>query len=83
MGNFEKMTWVDLGSDGCHSIPIGDLAISARKRLIEIKLDDIDELFSFRVTGKGRIWGIRDRNVVKVLWWDPHHSVCSSVKKHT
>ncbi len=33
--------------------------------------------------GKQRIWGIKDRNILKVLWWDPDHEVCPSLKKYT
>jgi hypothetical protein len=43
--------------------------------LVDLKLDDIEELYRFRFTGTQRIWGIRDRRTFRVLWWDPDHQV--------
>ncbi len=84
IANFETMTWVAIKqSGGSHVIPISDICTDAKRRLNEIKMDDIDELFSLRLTGKQRIWGIRDRHILKVLWWDPEHEVCPSYKSYT
>jgi len=43
--------------------------------------DAVEDLFSLRLTGKKRLWGIRDRHVFKVFWWDPEHGVCPSELK--
>ena len=57
---------------------------SARDRLQKLKLDDIDELMSFRISGKERVWSIRQlNNVMKVLWWDPNHEIYPIRKRHT
>ncbi|RKZ46349.1 MAG: hypothetical protein DRR00_24365, partial [Candidatus Parabeggiatoa sp. nov. 3] len=53
------------------------------KRLAEIHQDDIDELFSLRLSGKERLWGILDNHILKILWWDANHDVWPSKKKHT
>lgn len=81
--SFESMTWVEIYKGGSHEVPITDLCPQAKRRLSEIKLDDIDDLFSLRLTGKKRIWGIKDRNIFKILWWDPNHEVCPSPKRYT
>lgn len=81
--NFDSMSWAEIEGDDHHAIPIGSLSKEASKRLAEINQDDIEEIFSFHFSGKPRIIGIRDRNVVKLLWWDPDHQVCPSHKKHT
>ncbi|MEI7833801.1 MAG: hypothetical protein WCJ56_11475 [bacterium] len=83
LGEFEKMNWNDLGSGGSHLIAISKLAKHAQKRLIEIKQEDIDELFSIRLKGKERVWGIMDNGVIRLLWWDPNHEICPSHKMHT
>lgn len=84
LGNFEGMTWTEIEqSTGSHPISKNLLIKSAQDRLIEIKQDDVDELFSLRVNGKARIWGIREEHVLRVLWWDPEHQVCPSEKKNT
>jgi hypothetical protein len=80
---FEKMNWDQILSTGSHPIDIGDCKKSAKDRLAEIKQDDIDALMSFRIAGKKRVWCIQDQNIMRVLWWDPEHAVCPSLKKHT
>ncbi|WP_131783196.1 hypothetical protein [Legionella gresilensis] len=79
----EGLNWAILKTNGCHNVFKSQLVKNAQKRLEEIKLDDLDELFSMRFTGRARVWGIRDGNIFKILWWDPEHQVCPSSKKHT
>ena len=79
----QKLTWQELVKTGSHPISIQDIIPAAQKRLIEIEKDDFDELFSLRVVGRKRIWAIRERNILWLLWWDPNHEVCPSHKKHT
>lgn len=81
--DFETMTWQELTRGGHHSIAKEQLSLDAKKRLSHLKLDDIDEVFSLRLTAIQRVVGIRDQNVFRVLWWDPEHQVCESHKKHT
>lgn len=79
----EHINWSTLKEAGSHNIEISKLTKEAQKRLTEIGYNDIDELFSLRLSGKERIWGIRDRFALKIIWWDPKHEVCPSNKKHT
>jgi hypothetical protein len=83
--DYERMTWGEIykDKDKNHSVLFGSLVKEARDRLTELKLDDINELFRFRLSGKGRVWGIREGRVFKLLWWDPEHFVCPSILKHT
>lgn len=80
---FESKNWNEIERSGSHPIPIQDIVISAKNRLRELKMDDIDELMSFRLTGKQRVWCIKQSNVMKVLWWDPSHEICPAPKRHT
>lgn len=66
-----------------HSVPVHRLITDARKRLVELRQDDLDELWRFRFGAKQRLWGIRRGSRFLVLWWDPEHMVCPSQKKHT
>lgn len=78
--NFETMTWHEIkaasGGKGVgrgtksHPIPIEQLSKEAQKRLEELQQDDIEELFSLRIAGKIRVFGIRDRNILKIIWFD-------------
>ena len=56
-----------------HFVQAGKLTRKAKARLAEIGQDDVSELFSLRLTGTTRIYGIRDRRALKLLWYDPHH----------
>lgn len=86
--NYETMTWQEIydasggrsHGNNNHDIPICDLIPQARRRLKELNLDDISSLFSLRLTGQQRIWGILDGNVLKLLWFDPKHQICPSLK---
>lgn len=85
LGYFETRTWADIKSDrNNHSVEIQNSPNpEVPKRLAEIHQEDIDELFSLRFSGKERLWGILDNHILKILWWDPHHEIWPSTKKHT
>ena len=83
---FESMTWAEILNEGGkrnHFIKVGDLCKPARQRLTALKQDDVDQILSLALAAKGRIWGILENSVVRLLWWDPNHLVCPSHKKHT
>lgn len=80
---FQKLTWQELRNTHSHLVDVVDLDSKAQKRLKEIKKDDLDQLFSLRLSGRERMWGIKDSNLLWLLWWDPRHEVCPSYKKHT
>jgi hypothetical protein len=79
--NFETMHETEIRAQGSHPVEISLFAKTARDRLGDIQLDDIDEMMSFRITGAGRVWCRMDRNMMLILWWDPQHEVCPSIKK--
>lgn len=83
LSSFESMTWAQLGQSGSHAISAADLCADAQKRLVSLAQDDVDEVYSLRLAGKERIFGIRDGRILKILWWDPDHTCCPSHKKHT
>jgi len=85
LGDFETRTWANIKSDGNnHFVEIKNSPNpEPQKRLTELHLDDIQELFSLRLSGKERLWGILDRSTFNILWWDPYHEVWPSTKKHT
>jgi hypothetical protein len=80
----EAMTWSEiLRRPHDHPIAVGALAKSARDRLAELRLDDVDELFQIGLSNKERVFGIRHHHVLDLLWWDPEHKVYPVAKKHT
>lgn len=83
LAGFEASTWAQLRGDHHHRVVVADLEPEAQKRLRELRQDDVDALYSLRLTGKRRVWGILHTNVFYLLWWDPTHSVCKSNLKYT
>jgi len=86
LAQFETMTWAEVNhpNTGCHPIKIKDLCSEAQKRLADIKVVEFEEeLFSLHLSGKERLWGIRDHHLFQILWWDPSHEVYPIGKKHT
>ena len=82
--DYETMTWSQVdGPSGSHFVERDKLCPDAQALLDDLGLRDVEELFSLRITGRRRLWGIRDHATFRVLWWDPEHEVCPSVKKHT
>lgn len=87
LAHFESMTWKEILLDSKkqnHVIKLNRLCKEAQERLHQMfPVVDFDELLSLRLSGKERIWGILEFNVVRVLWWDPGHDVCPSLLKNT
>lgn len=83
MREWENMTWGEILGRRDHAIEINKLSSEAKKRLIELNLDDFDEVLSLHIDGKKRLFGLRYNNTFYVLWWDREHKVCPSLKKHT
>ncbi len=83
LSDFEGMTWGQIeGSDtGSHLVEVVDCPNQAvQKRLEELKLDDLDTLFSLRLAGAERIFGILEGAILKLLWYDPNHTVWPTKK---
>lgn len=84
--SFETMTWNEIlikNKKHNHTVSLESLCRQAKDRLTELKLDDIDELVSLKISSMERIWGIKQQAVFLILWWDPDHQVCPSFKKNT
>ena len=60
--------------------PVGSICDEAQKRLIEINLEEMDEVFRFRTGSGERIYGSRIQNWFLLLWWDGVHKICPSKK---
>ena len=84
MAAFEKMSQSELKAAGSHhKVPLVRLSSEAKKRLEELEMDDLDGIWSFRISGLRRFWCIKEDNVYALLWWDPDHKVYPVGKKHT
>ena len=84
LGNFETRTWGEIEGnkeEGSHIVKVDDCPNPlVKERLKQLELDDIDELFSLRLSGKERIFGILDGFILKFLWYDHEHKVWPTKK---
>ena len=79
--DFESMTWAEIQQaaggrargNNSHFVPVERLTRNAKERLAAIRQDDVSALFSLRLSATTRIYGIRDRRALKLLWYDPYH----------
>ncbi|WP_269684955.1 hypothetical protein [Flavobacterium lacustre] len=86
--DFESKKWWELenekfgksGKSKHHWVSVKKIIKPAQLRLLKLNIDDIDEIFSIRLTGTQRVWGIRDYNYFKILWFDFNHEICPSNK---
>lgn len=85
--DFEKLTFKEILQDKQnkhHEINFADFSKEARNRLEEKGLHKIvDSFLSLRLEGDNRIFCLRKKHILKIVWWDPDHKVCPSLKKHT
>lgn len=61
----------------------GPIIQDAVDRLAEMRRDDMTKIQRLELTGLQRLYGFLDSNVFHVVWWDPEHAICPSIKKHT
>jgi hypothetical protein len=86
LAGLENSTWNDIlvaSKKQNHFIAVADLEPEAQRRLRDLRMDDIDQVLSLRLSGEERVFGIRYDVAISLLWWDPKHQVCKSVLKHT
>lgn len=57
-----------------HFENICDMSKDAQKRANYLHLD-VDSLFSLRLTGTGRLYGIVDEGIFSIIWLDKKHEV--------
>ena len=87
----ECQTWSEIltatsgrkGSTRNHYIELPKLVKKAQARAIELNLDEFDELCSIATAGRSRIWGYIKEGIFYIVWFDPEHEICPSMKRHT
>jgi hypothetical protein len=63
-----------------HSIPVEQFDCPKARNWMTRHLPDQDELWTLRLSGAERIWGILREGVFHLLFWDPNHQICQSLK---
>ena len=86
--SYEGLTWAEIQSasggkssgTNNHFEYICEMIPEARKRADSLKLD-CDQLFSLRLTGQERLYGILLGGVFNIIWYDANHEIYPSKKK--
>lgn len=84
LAHYESMTMNEIfvtGKKYNHAVSVQDLCGEARGRLWELNLEHLEQIHRLRLSGAERVWGIRELNVLNLLWWDPDHLVCPGQDK--
>lgn len=82
LAHFESMTWEEIlvrAKKQNHSIEVADLCTEAQRRLEERRIL-LDKVVSLRLSAKERVFGYLENGVLVLLFWDPLHQVCPSLR---
>lgn len=82
LAQFETMTWAEIlvrSKKQNHSIKVSDICSAAQKRLDALRLL-LEDVVSLRLSARERVYGYLDNGVLILLWWDPLHEICPSLK---
>jgi len=77
--SFEDRTWRSILRDAQNHSWEGDeieqWSAESRARLQQLRIDTGSRFYQLGIAGKGRLFGIREREVFAILWWDRDHVV--------
>jgi hypothetical protein len=82
LAQFETMTWAEIlvrSKKQNHSIKVSDICSAAQKRLDTLRLL-LEDVVSLRLSARERVYGYLENGVLILLWWDPLHEICPSLK---
>lgn len=58
-----------------HYENVSDLVPEAQKRWKDLHLEEYDRIFSLRLTGRHRLYGILQSGVFSIVWFDQNHEI--------
>lgn len=78
----ERLTWQEIQSatkshgsgSKSHFVQVSSLCKDAQD-ILQKFFPDVDTLFSLRLDGKKRIYGIMDNGTLELLWYDENHEI--------
>lgn len=73
---YETMTWSELfNRQSCHAWDVNEMHTDAKRKLME-KYPEHDTFHQIDMEQPCRILGIRDRQIIHLIWHDPNHTIC-------
>jgi hypothetical protein len=81
---FESMTWNEIfvvAKNRNHPIPVSDLRCPEARKWMAKNMPDQETLWTLRLSGAERVWGVLSGGAYQVVFWDPQHLIYPSAKK--
>jgi hypothetical protein len=78
LSQFETMTWNEIfvvAKKQNHDIPVADLRCEKARRWMNRNMPGQPTLWTLRLSGAERVWGIFSEGAYQVLFWDPEHLI--------
>jgi len=78
---FERKTWNEIlvfAKKQNHSVPVSGLKCPRARKWMRENMPDQEELWSLRLSGAERIWGVYSEGVFNLIFWDPEHLIWES-----
>ncbi len=78
LSQFETMTWGEIfgqAKDRNHPISVSKLKCREARRWMEKNMPDQPTLWTLRVSGAERVWGIFSEGAYQIIFWDPRHLI--------
>ena len=88
LGNYETQTWGEImianggrkHGTNSHFDNISELTAEFKERWKQLHLEEYDQVFSLRLTGERRIFGILEGAVLSIVWYDAEHKAYPTSK---
>lgn len=80
---YEGLSWIEImqasggrrSGTNNHFEPVSELIPEAIGRWKELRLEDYDQIFSLRLTGMQRLYGILEEGIFFIVWYDRSHEI--------
>lgn len=78
LSDFETMTWNEIfvvAKKRNHPIRVDQLRCEHARRWMKVHMSDQPLLWTLRLTGPERVWGIFSEGAYQIIFWDPNHLI--------
>jgi hypothetical protein len=84
LAEFERKTWNEIFTiekHWNHALSVSQFKCPKARKWMRENMPDQNELWTLRLSGAERIWGVFSEGVYLVVFWDPKHLIWETDKK--
>lgn len=84
LSEYERRTWNEIfikDKHWNHPLSVSEFKCSKAKKWMQVNMPDQDQLWTLRLSGAERIWGVFGDGIYLVLFWDPKHLIWETDRK--